>query len=222
MSRGLRRYRPYAVWLGVTAAALAAAGTVPAAWRAADGASPSQGVAPVLVSGCAVALAGSLAWLWLVTTMAVAEIATGSAPRAGGAVRHLVLAACGVAVAAGTALPAQAVGGDGVDVLVGLSLPERAVGPAAVDTSRAPVAPVGGGTYVVRPGDSLWSIARAHPAPPSDVGARWRAIWRDNRDVVGDDPDLIHPGQALRLPGTDDQSIEQDDEKDDETNGERR
>ena len=54
--------------------------------------------------------------------------------------------------------------------------------------------------YVVRPGDSLWSIARAHPAPAADVETRWRAIWRHNRDVVGDDPDLIHPGQALRLP----------------------
>jgi nucleoid-associated protein YgaU len=31
---------------------------------------------------------------------------------------------------------------------------------------------------------------------------RWRAIWTANRDVVGLDPDLIHPGQALRLPGT--------------------
>jgi len=56
--------------------------------------------------------------------------------------------------------------------------------------------------YVVRPGDSLWSIARAHPAG-DDVDLRWRAIWAANRDVVGADPDLIHPGQALRLPGTD-------------------
>lgn len=30
---------------------------------------------------------------------------------------------------------------------------------------------------------------------------RWHVIWQANRDVVGDDPDLIHPGQALRLPG---------------------
>ena len=214
MSRGLHRCRPYAVWLGVTGLALAAGATVPGAWRAAAAASPGQGVAHVLVAGCTVGLAGSLAWLWLITTVTVAEIATGSAPRAGGAARRLVLAACGVAVVAGTALPAHAAGGQDVDVLVGLPLPERAVGPAAVDRSRAPAAPAGGGTYVVRPGDSLWSIARAHPAPPSDVGTRWRAIWRANRDVVGDDPDLIRPGQALRLPGTDDQTIYQHDETD--------
>jgi len=214
MSRGLPCCRPYAVWLGVTAVALAAGATVPGAWRAAAGASPGQGVADVLVAGCAVGLAGSLAWLWVITTVAVGEIATGSTPRAGGAARRLVLAACGVAVVAGTALPAHAAGGEGVDALVGLSLPERVVGPAAVDRSRAPAAPTGGGTYVVRPGDSLWSIARAHPAPSGDVGTRWRAIWRSNRGVVGDDPDLIHPGQALRLPGTDDQSIDQHDETD--------
>ena len=55
-------------------------------------------------------------------------------------------------------------------------------------------------TYVVRPGDSLWSIARAHPDDSGSVDQRWRAIWRANRDVVGDDPDLIIPDQALRLP----------------------
>ena len=203
MSRDSFHCRPYVVWLGVTAATLTAAGAVPGAWRAAAGASPTQSVAPVLVAGCAVALAGSLAWLWLVTTVTVAELATGTVPRTDGVARRLVLAACGVAVVAGTALPAHAAGGEGVDVLAGLHLPERAVGPAGVHPSHAPAAPSGGSTYVVRPGDSLWSIARAHPAPPSDVEARWHAIWRDNRDVVGDDPDLIHPGQALRLPDTD-------------------
>ena len=243
MSRALHRCRPYVVWLGVTAAALTATAAVPGAWQAAAEADPGRGVAAVLVAGCALGLAGSLVWLWLVTTVTVVEIATGSVPRTGGAARRLVLAACGAAVVAGTALPAQAAGGEGVDVLVGLPLPERAVGPAAVDTSRAAAAPSGDGrTYVVGPGGppggrgrgrpppaagrprpttssgggggSSWgSLAGAHPAPAGDVGLRWRAIWRDNRDVVGDDPDLIHPGQALRLPGTD---------PNDEKDGERR
>lgn len=218
MSRGIiRTARPYAVWLGVTAAAAAAAHTVPGTWRAAADASASETIPHVLVAACATGLALSLAWLWLVTSVTVAEVVTGSVPRSGGAARRLVLLACGAAVVAGTALPAQASSGDGVEVLVGLPLPERAVAPATSGRPGTPAAAPTADAYVVRSGDSLWSIARAHPAPAGDVETRWRAIWRHNRDVVGDDPDLIHPGQALRLPHTD-TSTEPSHEKD----GERR
>lgn len=58
--------------------------------------------------------------------------------------------------------------------------------------------------YRVRPGDSLWSIAAAHlpaGAAPGDVARAWPRWWRVNRQVVGDDPDLIRPGQLLRVPG---------------------
>jgi LysM repeat protein len=225
VSRGIiRRARPYAVWLGVTAAAAAAAHTVPGSWRAADDASGAETVPQVLVAACATGLALCLAWLWVVTSVTVAEVVAGAVPRSGGATRRLVLLACGAAVAAGTALPVQASGGDGAEVLVGLPLPERAVAPA---TSGRPAAPIASSvattvdTYVVRPGDSLWSIAHAHPAPRGDVEDRWRAIWRHNRDVVGDDPDLIHPGQALRLPGTD-TTNEPSNEPSNEKDGERR
>ena len=197
--------RPFAVWVGVTAAATAAAVAVPGTWRAAARAGGAEGIDHVLVAACATGLALSLVWLWLVTSLTVAQVAAGSVPRGGGAARRLVLLACGVAVTAGTTLPAHAAGGGGADVLVGLPLPERAV---SATTSRQPrtTAPAAtaatGGAYVVRPGDSLWSIARSHPAPGTDVESRWRQIWRLNRDVVGADPDLIHPGQALRLPDT--------------------
>jgi hypothetical protein len=197
MSRGiLHTFRPYVVWLAVTLAAGVAGASVPDAWRAtATGAGPER-TADVLVAGCGTMLALSLGWLWLVTSVTVVELVAGREPRGGGATRRLVLLACGAAVVAGTALPAQAAGGDGAGVLVGLPLPER---PVAAPVAR-PTAP---DTYVVRAGDSLWSIARAHPAPNADVESRWRAIWRHNHDAVGDDPDLIHPGQALRLPDTD-------------------
>ena len=201
MSRGIiRTARPYAVWLGVTAAAAAAAHTVPGTWRAVADASASETIPQALVAACATGLALSLAWLWVVTSVTVAEVVTGSVPRSGGAARRLVLLACGAAVVAGTALPAQASSGDGVEVLVGLPLPERAVAPATSGRPGTPAPRRRADAYVVRSGDSLWSIARAHPAPSGDVETRWRAIWRHNRDVVGDDPDLIHPGQALRLP----------------------
>ena len=56
---------------------------------------------------------------------------------------------------------------------------------------------------VVRGGDSLWSIAARHLGPdPSDaeIARAWPAWFAANRDVVGDDPDLLRPGQLLRPP----------------------
>ncbi|MCF3185087.1 LysM peptidoglycan-binding domain-containing protein [Streptomyces polychromogenes] len=52
-------------------------------------------------------------------------------------------------------------------------------------------------TYTVKPGDSLSAIARR------ELGneARWRELYAMNRGVIGANPDLIHPGQVLTLPG---------------------
>ena len=57
-------------------------------------------------------------------------------------------------------------------------------------------------SYRVRPGDSLWAIAARTlgDAPQDEVDRYWRAIYAANRDLVGDDPDLIFPGQTLTLP----------------------
>ncbi|WP_328633890.1 LysM peptidoglycan-binding domain-containing protein [Streptomyces sp. NBC_00356] len=49
-----------------------------------------------------------------------------------------------------------------------------------------------GGGYVVRSGDTLGSIASAH-------GTSWQRLYAANQSVVGGDPDLIMPGQRLRL-----------------------
>jgi predicted chitinase len=57
-----------------------------------------------------------------------------------------------------------------------------------------------GKTYTVAPGDSLWAIAQAKLGD----GSRWPEIYELNKDVVGENPDLIHPGQVLRLPGAGD------------------
>jgi nucleoid-associated protein YgaU len=58
----------------------------------------------------------------------------------------------------------------------------------------------GGGeqTYTVRAGDTLSHIAQHHYGKAS----RWHAIFDANRDQL-DDPDLIRPGQVLRLPALD-------------------
>ena len=49
--------------------------------------------------------------------------------------------------------------------------------------------------YEVKPGDSLSKIAKAHYGKASD----WQRIFEANRDIVKD-PDLIKPGQRLKIP----------------------
>jgi len=51
-------------------------------------------------------------------------------------------------------------------------------------------------TYTVRPGDSLSKIAKALLGDAK----KWRVLYDANRDVVGANPDLIHPGQVLKIP----------------------
>ncbi len=50
-------------------------------------------------------------------------------------------------------------------------------------------------TYVVQKGDSLSKIAKQEYGNAND----WRKIFDANRDIIKN-PDLIHPGQTLKLP----------------------
>lgn len=156
--------------------------------------------ADLLVAGCATVLLVALAWLWVVTTATVAELLTGRLRTGGGTTRRLVLVACGATVLAGTTAPSLAAG-DGSSILAGLSLPDRSV--TTSEVHRVPTRPASQPpVHVVRPGESLWSIAAA-TSTAGDLDRGWRAIWAANRDVIGDDPDLILPGQQLRLPDAD-------------------
>ncbi|MGW7515956.1 LysM peptidoglycan-binding domain-containing protein [Streptomyces sp. NPDC054796] len=59
----------------------------------------------------------------------------------------------------------------------------------------APVQPQrqsSGGDYTVKSGDTLGTIAAAH-------GTDWKQLYQENKSVVGGDPDLILPGQQLRI-----------------------
>ena len=50
-------------------------------------------------------------------------------------------------------------------------------------------------TYIVQKGDSLSKIAQQHLGD----GRKWKEIFELNRDQITN-PDLIHPGQVLRIP----------------------
>jgi nucleoid-associated protein YgaU len=67
----------------------------------------------------------------------------------------------------------------------------------------SPPARTGATDVVVGDGDSLWSIAARHLGPNASAAATaiaWHQWYAANRQVVGDDPDLIYPGQRLRQP----------------------
>lgn len=51
-------------------------------------------------------------------------------------------------------------------------------------------------TYTVRPGDYLSEIAAANLGSAD----RWREIYDLNKEAIGDNPNLIHPGLILQLP----------------------
>lgn len=59
------------------------------------------------------------------------------------------------------------------------------------------------GDVVVTRGDSLWAIAARHLGPDAtdaEVAREWPRWYAANRAVVGDDPNLLHPGQVLTAP----------------------
>jgi len=69
---------------------------------------------------------------------------------------------------------------------------------AATDASvAAAVATLGTDrTYVVKSGDSLSKIAKEFLGDAK----RWPEIYEANKQLIGDNPNLIHPGQKLRIP----------------------
>jgi LysM domain len=152
----------------------------------------------VLASVATLVLGVSATWLWCLTTTTTLEALRGvrqvELPGARGAVRRLVLGACGVALVA-TVAPAQA-----DDVRGAAGQPPQPLERTA--TAAVPAA------HPVARGESLWEISeerlRASGAMPTDaeVDHAWRALWQANDDLVGDDPDVIVPGQRLDVPET--------------------
>ena len=175
-----------------------------------------------------------LAWLLATACLLLAGRLPGAAGRFGrllatavapAVVRRTLAVALGLSLAAGTPAAWAAPGADPLDWPV--SAPAAAtvtapsaqpVAPASSDPvvaltagPRVPAAippaipPATASSYVVQPGDSLWSIA-ADQLPDGASAARiasaWPSWWSANRDRLGADPDLIHPGTRLTPPST--------------------
>jgi nucleoid-associated protein YgaU len=55
----------------------------------------------------------------------------------------------------------------------------------------------------VEAGDTLWNIAGLQLGPEAttaDIAAEWPRWFAANRQVIGDNPDLIYPGEQLAPP----------------------
>jgi len=70
-------------------------------------------------------------------------------------------------------------------------------GSSTAPAAPQPTATTGAGrTYVVVRGDSLSKIAQREYGDAN----KWRTIYEANKDIIKD-PDLIYPGQQLKIPG---------------------
>ena len=81
--------------------------------------------------------------------------------------------------------------------------PERSASADRLGSSERRGSPAGG--VAVRRGDTLWSIAAHHLGPTAtsaDIDAEWHRWFAANRAVIGDDANLIAPGQLLSPPAS--------------------
>ena len=159
----------------------------------------------LLVRSAMVLLALGLVWAAVVLVAVLVEAVTRGRVRLALALgcprwchRWLLGVLGTVLVAMSTGQPATAQTPSG-GALEGLPLPDRPAG------SRHHSAVGVSAEMTVRPGQSLWAISRSRLPPDADparTAALARSLYRTNRALVGDDPDLIHPGQRLIIPRT--------------------
>ncbi|MFF7277703.1 M23 family metallopeptidase [Streptomyces griseorubiginosus] len=110
-----------------------------------------------------------------------------------------------VAGTGGAALALPLMGATGAHAATAQSVPQKAVqslpvtqkaaGNPAEKTAKKDTAKVSTvRTYSVRVGDCLSKIA-----DEQNVAGGWKKLYADNREAVGDDPSLIHPGLKLSI-----------------------
>lgn len=104
--------------------------------------------------------------------------------------RGALLAALGAATVAGVATPAHAEGWRPPSLARPVDGLASAEGPASADR------------VTVRRGDSLWVLLRSRfpRADDATLAVLVRRTYAANRSTIGPDPDLVQPGEQLRMP----------------------
>ncbi|MCQ0002918.1 M23 family metallopeptidase [Streptomyces sudanensis] len=100
-------------------------------------------------------------------------------------------------VAAGTggaAIALPLLGATGAHAAAPAAAPAAALAAAPAQASVAEAAKHGPRTYTVVAGDYLAKIAH-----DKNIRGGWKKLYADNREVIGSDPALIHPGLKLTL-----------------------
>ncbi|CAL9643078.1 M23 family metallopeptidase [Streptomyces griseomycini] len=97
----------------------------------------------------------------------------------------------------GAALALPLLGAAGAHAATPQTAPEKAVQSLSATGQKA-AAEKGGDarTYTVKAGDYLAKIAESE-----DVDGGWKKLYADNRETIGEDPSLIHPGLKLSVDG---------------------
>ncbi|MFD8155285.1 peptidoglycan DD-metalloendopeptidase family protein [Streptomyces sp. NPDC001046] len=99
-----------------------------------------------------------------------------------------------VAGTGGAALALPLMGAAGAHAATPQTAPEKAVQSAPAAEKKTADKAAGTRTYTVKAGDYLAKIA-----DDQHVSGGWKKLYADNRDAVGDDPSLIHPGLKLSI-----------------------
>ncbi|MFC9503182.1 peptidoglycan DD-metalloendopeptidase family protein [Streptomyces sp. NPDC057002] len=99
-----------------------------------------------------------------------------------------------VAGTGGAALALPLMGAAGAHAATPQSAPEKAVQSAPAAEKKAAEKATGAHAYTVKAGDYLAKIA-----DDQNVSGGWKKLYSDNRDAVGSDPSLIHPGLKLSI-----------------------
>ncbi|MFF5159644.1 peptidoglycan DD-metalloendopeptidase family protein [Streptomyces sp. NPDC000348] len=102
-----------------------------------------------------------------------------------------------VAGTGGAALALPLLGATGAHAATPQTAPEKAVQSLSVAGQKTGAEKGGESrTYTVRAGDYLAKIAETQ-----NVDGGWKKLYTDNREAIGDNPSLIHPGLELSVDG---------------------